>query len=61
MRLVSVGMDNLVFPSEEAIKRARENSTASHINVGSDKKWKIGELEFEAEMRLLDNAVSVRN
>ena len=47
----------------EASPAAREQvkEVTSHGGGGVDssgKKWKIGELEFEALMRLLDNAVS---
>ena len=48
----------------EASPAAREQvkEVTSHGGGGVDssgKKWKIGELEFEALMRLLDNAVSI--
>ena len=40
--------------------RAQVKEVTAHGGGGVDssgKKWKIGELEFEALMRLLDNAV----
>ena len=55
--MITVGLDNLVLPSEEAIERTAKFNTASDVNT-SDKKWRVGELEFEAQMRMLDNAVS---
>lgn len=29
------------------------------VNMGSQHKWKVGELEFESLMRMLDNLVGV--
>lgn len=55
------GVDNLVLVSQEV-----KQKTFSIANQGgggvdsSGKKWKLGELEFEAQMRILDNAVSVK-
>lgn len=54
------GVDNLVLVSQEV-----KQKTFSIANQGgggvdsSGKKWKLGELEFEAQMRILDNAVSI--
>lgn len=58
MKMITVGLDNLVMPSAEALERCRKNNASSHVNTSGDKKWGYGELEFEAEMRALDNAVS---
>ena len=58
MKMMSVGLDNLVMPSEEAIEITRNNASAQDCNMGNTKKWAAGEMEFEAEMRKLDNAVS---
>ncbi|XP_067928409.1 protein hu-li tai shao-like isoform X5 [Watersipora subatra] len=55
VRLIGVGLDNLIIPSDEAIERTRKSRDTSAVN-SSEKKWRAGELEFEAEMRMLDNA-----
>lgn len=34
-------------------------ASAAAINMAGQYKWKIGELEFESLMRMLDNLVSV--
>lgn len=57
--MMQVGLDNLVFPSEEAIEQVLKNADSESVNMGGGKKWRAGELEFEAEMRVLDNAVSI--
>lgn len=56
--MMPVGLDNLVFASEEAQEQVQRNKGAQAINMG-DKKWREGELEFEAAMRSMDNAVSL--
>jgi len=58
VRLLPVGIDNLSLPSEEIQKKVHSTGSAQRVNHGADKKWRFGELEFEAEMRVLDNAVS---
>lgn len=58
MKMVVVGVDNLILPSEEAIEVTRNSNKSQDVNMGNSKKWGVGELEFEAEMRKLDNAVS---
>lgn len=55
LRALPLGLDNLYLPSEEAQRKAFE--LASRPPSG-DRKWKRGEMEFEAMMRHLDNAVS---
>lgn len=60
IQAMPAGMDNLVLVSQDV-----KQKTFSIANQGgggvdsSGKKWKLGELEFEAQMRILDNAVSV--
>jgi len=68
---MSVGIDNVQLLSDEAIKQVRsiikgagmqvqgrpEETTAEETETRS-RKWKIWDLEFEAQMRMLDNAVS---
>jgi len=56
MKMVVVGVDNLILPSEEAIEVTRNSNKSQDVNMGNSKKWGVGELEFEAEMRKLDNA-----
>ena len=54
-----VGLDNLILVSKEIQeKTARVGSQSGGGVDTSGKKWKCGELEFESQMRLLDNAVS---
>ena len=55
-----VGLDNIHIPSAETQRRIAEvnNSHLENPTQLENKKWKVGELEFEALMRCLDNAVS---
>lgn len=65
------GKDSLLLLSDEtrksmydASRKVPENVLPPLSNVPSaatiaDKRWRIGGLEFEALMRMLDNAVSV--
>ncbi len=52
------GLDNLIIPSVETQKKLVELAQAQNetVTVLESKKWKVGELEFEALMRCLDNA-----
>ena len=53
-----IGLENVIEASPAAREQVKE--VTAHGGGGVDtsgKKWKIGELEFEALMRLLDNAV----
>jgi adducin len=53
------GIDNIIIPSIDVQKKFVEmNQTQSETltNTLENKKWKAGELEFEAFMRCLDNA-----
>ena len=71
IRLMSVGMDNIQVLSDEAVKQVRSviKSAGSQVqgkpeesadkSEKSGRKWKIWDLEFEAQMRMLDNAVSI--
>ena len=72
IRLMSVGMDNIRVLSDEAIKQVRSiiksagsqvqgksEDSADKSDAKSGRKWKIWDLEFEAQMRMLDNAVSI--
>ena len=55
-----VGLENLCVPSAETQRRLAEMSQAPNDSPSlfENKKWKVGEMEFEALMRCLDNAVS---
>ena len=52
------GLDNLIIPSGETQRKFVELAQAQNetVTVLENKKWKVGELEFEALMRSLDNA-----
>ncbi|KAK2705779.1 hypothetical protein QYM36_015964 [Artemia franciscana] len=90
MKMLPIGIDNLITISEEAIQRTAEAVRAGVASKGEsadiqatsisqsvdesdhslrdesgaqksgkrEKKWRVGEMEFEAYMRMLDNAVS---
>ena len=57
-----VGLDNIIIPNEEVRKRAFEeaNQPPPESQGEGKRKWRKGEIEFEALMRHLDNAVSRR-
>ena len=60
MSFIWTGLENVIEASPAAREQVKE--VTSHGGGGVDssgKKWKVGELEFEALMRLLDNAVSI--
>lgn len=52
------GLDNVHIPSAETQRKFVELAQAQNETVTTleNKKWKVGELEFEALMRCLDNA-----
>jgi adducin len=54
------GLDNLYIPSVETQRKLVEANQAQmeSLTLLENKKWKVGELEFEALMRCLDNAVN---
>ena len=72
IRLMSVGLDNIQLLSEDAIKQVRSivrsagtqvqgkpaETTDTKEDQSKGRKWKIWDLEFESQMRMLDNAVS---
>ncbi|XP_068607087.1 gamma-adducin-like [Brachionichthys hirsutus] len=50
------GVDNLIILDREKFKSAVFNVTSKNApNVGGQYNWKVGELEFESLMRMLDN------
>lgn len=73
IRLAQVGIDNIRLLPDETVEQVRnvvlrEAGAAVQGKCDADddksenkpKKWKIWDLEFEAQMRCLDNAVSKR-
>uniref|UniRef100_A0A8K9USV0 Adducin 3 n=1 Tax=Oncorhynchus mykiss TaxID=8022 RepID=A0A8K9USV0_ONCMY len=49
-------VDNLIVLDAEKYKsRTHAVADAASVNMGSPHKWKVGELEFESLMRMLDN------
>lgn len=68
-----LGKDNLLLISDETRKLMYDTARKMPENIApagsngapttavSEKRWRIGGLEFEALMRMLDNAVSIRN
>ena len=53
---IAGGLENLTMPSEEEKRKAYE--TARQLPVSADgKKWRLGEQDFEALMKHLDNVV----
>uniref|UniRef100_A0A8C9WQL9 Adducin 3 (gamma) a n=1 Tax=Scleropages formosus TaxID=113540 RepID=A0A8C9WQL9_SCLFO len=49
------GMDNLIVLDMEKHKPKTHGVALAGVNMGSQNKWKVGELEFESLMRMLDN------
>lgn len=66
MKLMPAGVENLVLISDEARRKVHDVARGGAGGVNSKdgeqtserKKWRVGEMEFEALMRSLDNAVS---
>jgi len=60
MRTVPLGLDNIVLPSEVTRRKTYEAASQTWQASGDSSKhrWRVGELEFEALMRRLENAVS---
>lgn len=73
MKLMPLGVENLVLVSDETRKHVYEaarrppDSTPKQLQDSTDgpvtttkkeKQWRVGGVEFEALMRMLDNAVS---
>lgn len=61
LKTLPAGLDNLHIPSDDDRRRMFEiaNASGSGGDSGEGKrKWRRGEVEFEAFMRHLDNAVS---
>ena len=60
IKALSAGLENLILVSEEIQRKtfAIGNKGGGGVNTGKQ-QWKLGEFEFEAVMRQLDNAVSI--
>lgn len=58
MKAVAAGVDNLIKCEDFAREQVKETTQEGGGGVNSSEmKWKRGELEFEAYMRLLDSMV----
>ncbi len=56
----SVFKDQIIIPNEDVRKQVMEVTSNGGGGVNTtDSKWKLGELEYEANMRLLDSMVSL--
>ncbi|KAL7831444.1 hypothetical protein SRHO_G00309470 [Serrasalmus rhombeus] len=49
------GVENLIVLDLEKYRSRTQGVAEVGVNMGSQHKWKIGELEFESLMRMLDN------
>ena len=61
---MAAGSDNLIVMSKEAQQQVwdvvvKAGKGGGGVNSDKAKKWRLGELEFEAWMRLLDNQVCI--
>lgn len=52
-------MENLILLDLEKYKSRTQGVVEAGVSMGSQLKWKMGELEFESLMRMLDNLVGV--
>ena len=58
VKAVAAGIDNLIKCDDFAKEQVQETTKAGGGGVDSSYiKWRVGELEFEAWMRLLDSMV----
>ncbi|EDO42734.1 predicted protein, partial [Nematostella vectensis] len=57
VRAMSAGVDNLIKVSEQVREKVLEVTGGENITDSKGSKWKHGELEFEAWMRMLDSRV----
>ncbi|CAI2356854.1 unnamed protein product [Caenorhabditis sp. 36 PRJEB53466] len=57
VRAARAGLDNLIIPDEKAIQRAFRNSkNTNSLKRNGTVEWRMGELEWESWMRVLDHA-----
>lgn len=55
------GVDNLIVLDQKKYKSiVHDVAAGTNVNMSGQYKWKVGELEFESLMRMLDNLVSPR-
>ena len=65
LRVAHISKDELNLPSEDTMRRMYEAAQGGQGGGGGDaqdggkKKWRRGEVEFEALMRHLDNCVCI--
>jgi hypothetical protein len=60
IKVIPVGLENLVLVDEETQEKTFKVGSQGGGGVDSSgRKWRCGELEWEALMRTLDNAVSL--
>ena len=60
MTVASFGLDKIHLPSDEMRQNVYDNSRRPPVGVtGTKRRWRRGELEFEAMMRQLDSVVSI--
>lgn len=53
-------VDNLIMLDPEKYRSlVYDVSSAGSVNLAGQYKWKLGELEFESLMRMLDNLVKM--
>ncbi|XP_041123990.1 gamma-adducin-like isoform X1 [Polyodon spathula] len=51
----SGGVENLIVLDLEKYKAVTQGVAVAGVSMGTQQKWKVGELEFESLMRMLDN------
>ena len=58
IKMMPMGVDNLVLIDDETRRKAYEigQRGGGGVNANTKKEWGVGELEFEALMRSLDNS-----
>lgn len=59
VRAISVGLKNIVLPSDEAQVKAQSSGNKEKGADRSGVVWKKGEIEFEALMRTMDRLVNI--
>ena len=57
VRAVTVGLDNLHIYDEEFVEQVQKTLNTNANYMDKSVKWRKGELEFEALMRMLDAQV----
>ena len=57
VRAITVGIDNLHIYDDEFVEQVQKTINTSANYMDKSVKWRKGELEFEALMRMLDAQV----